>query len=435
MSVCRGGRLPQFVPAPSRAGRRRLYRVVAAVLAVLCLVAHGDAQAPAASAPLTAALVDPLPVTIGTLAAGSFVDATGHSVQSHLVFAPNAGVWWLFTLSSAHDAIGDRTVRSYVSSGPTLATATWTEGPPSPTLGNAGGATSSRLAGGRSLGVALIAIGGVDYVHVFVSAAFDGQTASNGHIRARLDATALTWGAWNNPGSPNTASVWQGPAGTGVSGASTHTPWGNAVGLSSGGFVHHFSSVMDQEVDCNVGRSTTADTTATWVNGFGTNASPTGNAGTSPPWTTAVIDKTMTFECKVLAFAPLAADVMLAVYSNGAQAQPSLTNLRYQKSGAAGTWTNIPVAGGGNGTVFATPATIDQNDWTLVPVTATAVYAFRRNATSTGVDGAAYAAATNTWTALAPAPPPFDEGDGLKNRCSKERVGSGNADSRTERLR
>ena len=36
----------------------------------------------------------------------------------------------------------------------------------------------------------------------------------------------------------------------------------------------------------------------------------------------------MQFQCKALAFAPLASDVMLAVYSNGAVAQPNMTNLR-----------------------------------------------------------------------------------------------------------
>src|SRR4029077_3752267 len=203
----------------------------------------------------------------------------------------------------AHDATSDHTVRAYFSSSADLTTATWTESTPSPSLANTGGATNSLFAGGRALGVAVRSIGGVDYVHLFASTAFDGQTASNGHIRAQLGAV-VTWGAWNNPGSPNAASQWQGPLGTGASGASTHTPWGNSVGISSSGFIHHFSSVMDQEIDCAVGRSTNADSAATWTNGFGTNTSPTGNVGTSPPWTTAVIDKTMANECKALSFAP-----------------------------------------------------------------------------------------------------------------------------------
>src|SRR5438067_10636888 len=109
---------------------------------------------------------------------------------------------------------------------------------------------------------------------------------------------------------------------------------------------------MDQEVDCNVAKSTNADTAATWTNGFGTNA-----VGNSPSNTTAVIDKSMVFECKALSLSPLASNVMLAVYSDGAVAQPNMTNLRFQKSGASGTWTNVAI-NGGNGNVFSAPANI-----------------------------------------------------------------------------
>ena len=160
---------------------------------------------------------------------------------------------------------------------------------------------------------------------------------------------------------------------------------------------------MDQEVDCSVGRSTNADTSATWTNGFGNPVSPTGSVGTSPPWTVAVIDKTMLQQCKVLSFAPLASDVMLAVYGNGAVAQPNITNLRYTKSGTTGTWTNIPAdGGGGNGNVFGTAVTINQNDWALVPVSTTKIYAFRRNNSGgTAIAGASYNTATSAWAPLA----------------------------------
>ena len=365
---------------------------------------HAQIAEVAADGAVRAAAAAP-PTRIGSLIAGGFNDATGHSGQSHLVYAANAGVWWLFTLSSAHDSVADHTVRSYYSSGPDLATATWTAAAPSPHLANAGFATDSVFAGGRSLGAAVLSIGGADYAHLFASTAFDGQVASNGHIRARLGASTIEWGAWNNPGAPNAASQWQGPAGSGPSGAPTHSSWGNVVGISSGGFVHHSSVTMDQEVDCNTARSTNADVAAVWSNGFGTNA-----VGSSPPNTTAVIDKSMTFECKSLVFAPLASDVMLAVYSNGALAQPSLSNLRFQKSGANGTWTNIAVSGGGNGNVFSTDASVDANDWTLVAVSTAEVYAFRRNESGSAIDGARYVVASNTWTAMSPAPPPFGAG-------------------------
>ena len=240
------------------------------------LVAAGTA----AAVKSTAEVISAAPAKVGSSIAGTFNDATGHSAQSHLVYAPNAGVWWLFTLSSAHDSFGDHTVRSYFSNGPNLTTATWTAAAPSPHLANAGFASDSVFAGGRSLGAAVLSIAGADYAHVFASAAFDGQVSSNGHIRARLGANAITWGAWNNPGSPNTASEWQGPANSGhpPSAASSHSSWGNVIGISTGGFIHHSSVTMDQEVDCNVGRSTNADVGATWTNGFGANA-----VGASPP--------------------------------------------------------------------------------------------------------------------------------------------------------
>jgi hypothetical protein len=375
--------------------------------------AAGTLQVVNPSAVEKAALAGTLavPTPIGSLIAGSFNDATGHSAQSHLVYAPNAGVWWLFTLSSAHDVLRDHTVRSYVSSGPNLATATWSAATSSPDLGNAGGSTDSVFAGGRSLGAAVVSIAGIDYAHLFASAAFDGQVSSNGHIRARLGATSITWEAWNNPGSPNAASQWQGPASSGNPSATAgHSSWGNVIGISTGGFIHHSSVTMDQEVDCSAARSTNADVGTTWSNGFGTNAT-----GASPPNTTAVIDKSMTFECKAVAFAPLPSDVMLAVYSDGGAPQPNLTNLRFQRSGANGTWTNIPTSGGGNGTVFSTNATVDSNDWALVPVSTAAVYAFRRNASGTAIDAAKYLPATNNWTPMSPAPPPFGTGQTFRS--------------------
>src|SRR6186713_287207 len=65
------------------------------------------------------------PTKVGTESAGSFADATGHSAQSHLVYAANAGVWWLFTLTSAADSAGGagHIVQAYRSSGADLATA------------------------------------------------------------------------------------------------------------------------------------------------------------------------------------------------------------------------------------------------------------------------------------------------------------------------
>src|SRR3954470_4624556 len=68
------------------------------------------------------------PAIVGTQIAGTFGDASGHSGQSHLFYAANSGVWWLLTLTSAADSVGgaNHVVKAFHSSGPDLATATWT---------------------------------------------------------------------------------------------------------------------------------------------------------------------------------------------------------------------------------------------------------------------------------------------------------------------
>src|SRR5690348_5523265 len=54
----------------------------------------------------TASATSASPITIGNQVAGSFIDATGNPAQSHLVFAVNSNVWWLFTLTSNADGPG-----------------------------------------------------------------------------------------------------------------------------------------------------------------------------------------------------------------------------------------------------------------------------------------------------------------------------------------
>src|SRR5262249_31945142 len=109
-------------------------------------------------------------------------------------------------------------------------------------------------------------------------------------------------------------------------------------------------------------------------------------------------------------FAPLASNLMLAVYSNGAAPQPYLTNLRFQKSGGGGTWTTVAASGGGNGAVFSTDSTIDANDWTLVAVGTETVHAFRRDSSGPGMAGPPYPPAWTVWKAMPPPPPPFASG-------------------------
>jgi len=326
------------------------------------------------------------PVTIGDHVAGSFADATGHSAQSHLVYAVNSRTWWLFTLTSTGDAQGgsNHVVKAFRSSGPDLATATWIAAADSPPALAA--STNGLLGGGRSLGIAYVNNSPADVIHADISMAFDGQDGRTGHVRAIVTGTSITWASWNYFDEP--AATWT-------------LPRGNTVGVSSGKFIHTGGPILQQEVDANVRKSVNADVGGAWVSGF------------SVP---AVIDGSMTNEANTLSFAPLANDVMLAVYDNGQGTEPRLTNLRYKRSNAGGAWSGIVVGSqtGGDGNVFSTNAAIDQNDWSLVSVSASTIYAFRRKANGTGVDAAAYSVATNTWSPMAAAPPLFAAGQSFK---------------------
>src|SRR5205807_1911507 len=87
-------------------------------------------------------------------------------------------------------------------------------------------------------------------------------------------------------------------------------------------------------------------------------------------------------------------------------AEPSLTNLGYRRSNTDGSWPAVAVGtqAGGDGFVFGSDATINQNDWTMVPVSTSNIYVFRRNAAANGIDGVIYNVATNKWSALSSQP-------------------------------
>ena len=329
------------------------------------------------------------PTKVGTQIAGSFADATGHSGQSHLVYAANAGVWWLFTLTSAADSTGgsNHIVKAYRSSGSDLATAVWTASSDSPGASvSAGFAPNGSMGGGRALGIAYVNNAPVDVIHAEVAIAANGQDGITGHIRARLTATGIVWETWNYK----------------VEGAATWTlPRTVTLGLSTGKFIHSGGPTLQQEVDANARRSNNPDTGATWTSGFSS---------------VVVIDNSMLNQCNALTFAPLDGNTMLAVYDNGRPSEPTLNNLRYKRSNAGGTWSGVVVGSqlGGDGNVFGATASIDQNDWTLVALDTTTIRAYRRNAAGTGVDAAAYNPANNTWSA-APAPPLFGAGQAFKN--------------------
>src|SRR5262252_3476215 len=365
------GQWPQSVPPPDEVVRALLPRLSEAGRAVKLRLVQGLGTGPA-------------PVTIGNLAAGTFGDATGHSGQSHLVYAENSRVWWLFTLTSDADSTGgtNHVVKAYVSSGPDLTRATWTASTPQNPLDSPAapaGQPNQALRGGRSLAVAYLDNSPLDVIHAEISMAFDGQNGRTGHIRAIVTGTTITWSPWNFFDEP--AATWT-------------QPHGNVIGVSSGSFIHTGGPILQQEVDANARKSNNADTGSNWTNSFGK---------------ISVIDNSMTNQSNSMMFAPLTNNVMLAVYDNGKGNEPNLTNLRYKKSNADGTWPTVVIGSqaGGDGDVFGTTATIDQNDWGLAAPNVNQIYAFRRSAGGGGVDAASYSVAGNSWSPMSPAPPGF----------------------------
>src|SRR5262245_49884098 len=337
------------------------------------------------------------PVQVGNQIAGTFGDASGHSGQSHLVYAANARVWWLFTLTSAADTHGGTThlVKAYHSSGADLATSTWTAAADSPVPSACGGCF---MGSGRALGIAYINNAPTDVVHAEIAIASDGGNGLTGHIRATVTATSITWGTWGYHDEP--AATWT-------------LPRAVTLGVSTGKDIHSAGPILQQEVDANARKSNNADTGATWTNGF-SNVS--------------VIDNSMIHANNALTFAPLANNAMLAVYDNGGGQspcyncggigvpEPSLSNLNYKRSNSDGSWPSVPIGsqGLGDGVVFTADATIDQNDWALVSLNPTTTYVFRQTAAGTGIDAALYNPAATAWTSPPLSPLPFAAGQKAK---------------------
>jgi len=358
-------------------------RIVRLLLPALCVLAPGFPFIQSSA---------PAPAFVGTQVPGAFADASGHSAQSHLFYAANAGVWWVLTLSSFADSTGgsNHVIKAFHSSGPDLATATWIAAADSP--GAAASASincpNCSMGSGRALGVAYVNNAPVDAVHAEIAMAFDGQDGLTGHIRATVTATSIAWEAWRYHDEP--AATWA-------------TPRAVVLGLSSDRFIHSGGLTLQQEVDANARVSIAADTGAAWSNGFSS---------------VSVIDNSMLHQCNAMAFAPLGGSAMVAVYDNGVGTEPNMSNLRYTKSNADGSWPGVPVGTqlGGDGVVFGSDATIDHNDWTLVTSAPGVVDVFRSNAAGTAIDAATYSPATNKWSTAA-APAALPAGVALKKKA------------------
>ena len=239
-----------FVSSQSRGSFPRWIRCWAVLVALtgtlLRFDPSGFAEGGSAQQTVTAT-----PVVIGNQIAGTFADASGHSGQSHLFYAVNAGVWWLLTLTSSADSQGgtNHLVKAYYSSGPDLATATWTAAANSPgaAAGRSVNCPSCFMGAGRALGVAYINNAPTDAVHAEVAMAFDGQNGLTAHIRATVTATAIQWSTWGYFDAP--AATWT-------------TPRSVSLGVSTGKFIHSGGPTLQQEVDANVRVSSQPDTGA-----------------------------------------------------------------------------------------------------------------------------------------------------------------------------
>lgn len=412
-------------------------------------------------------------VKIGTTIAGTYQDGPGHINQSHLIYAANAGIWWLFTTNSVADVAGNpgtHTLDAYYSSSSDLMTATWTKATSSPNLNAASSGVSTvfngGIGGGRSMGCCYVnnASGSnKDLVYIYASLFYVGgsQNSFNGLIRAVVTANTITWGNWGGWST----SAWN------LVGGSTAINSNNVVGITTDGKLQLAACVMHSELDASV--CTTVDNavsdaydegciTATgdvlnasaliktlsnelrlkvgmalsnestdWATGPGrfpkintidsgtqvtVSSTATGTANTTgvrwwqgTPGTTrvnTVMDSSMTHECGTHAFAQLEAGGMLVIYGDGANTNGSsneMKSIKANQTQAQGFWPST-TDGTGSKAVFGASVATDPQDWCIVSVDTTHIYAARRTGNTT-IATRAYNTAGNSWSATANQPP------------------------------
>jgi hypothetical protein len=278
-------------------------------------------------------------------------DQVGHGNQSHLIYAANQQRWWLFYF----DSILTTVVKTMVSSSADLTTATWSPGASSPAF-----ASGTSLGGGESRNLAVLYLPGTvnpnDVVHVSVGILRSSSIKDTEHTRAAFVGTSSI--AWD-------VSGWIGAVTT--PGAVTDFVLGNALGVSSTGYVHTSGVTLDTAVTpaykANVRIAASPDTGATWT--------PTFN---SPVRTDSVI----LYHCNVYALFSTGSGKMLVLYDNtGTGAEPLMSDVRYNTYSSGTSW---PTSGGAN--VFTTAFTQDQNDWCGCRVDDTHIYCLRKTAAS-----------------------------------------------------
>lgn len=212
-------------------------------------------------------------VIVGTTISGTYADGPGLTMQSHLIYAVNAQVWWLFTVTSASDAIGNpgtHIVKAYVSSSYDLATSTWTAKTDSPNFDASSTNTDAILEGGRNFACLYrYNPSGVNKDIVLINASMQrtdkltGGNSYNGINRAVVTKDKISWSNWGGYVTPS----WNNLAG--------HTfRSGEALGRTADGFIQVAGMYIHSEVDAAALCSLDPDTGDDWTTG-GTSANGT----------------------------------------------------------------------------------------------------------------------------------------------------------------
>ena len=275
-----------------------------------------------------------------------FSDQTGHGNQSHLVYASNQQRWWLFYTDSKTAT----TVKTMVSSSNDLTTATWSAGTTSPAMGSAMNAVDQRYMACLFLNPSSSPT--TDAVHVCIGQTPAGTSVE--HIRATFTgASSISWDAsWNNTSETGNANA----------------AIGMALGVGSDGFIH--------EVGCAINtngltiqwarRSSNADTTASWTNGWGAGARTDNFATPSVFASSAAVHS-------------VGSGAMVGIW-DGAEGNDGVNSstVRSNKYSSGTTWPTAGAAStGGTSTSQST------NDWASCAVDTSHVYRARRTGTNT----------------------------------------------------
>lgn len=276
-------------------------------------------------------------VRIGTDIAGTITQATGLSNQQHLIYAENAGRWVLFYVASTSTT----TLKSYVSSGADLSSATWSAGA-SLTLPTNQTWFSTE---GRDLAVYYKNIANTDVIHLaMITTSTVGDSKRFNHCRATLSGSTITYGTINEYNS-EVASDYPGGVGVVVS-------------------PDNFIIVMDNVAgNPEAVQSSNADAGTSWTAGFSLLIG-----------LTAVTNQANSF-CAV----PYSTNSVIIGSENGALTEPdSMSNVNtFRREDTSWNLTSIDILATDLGTG------VSSNQWAMVGVSANDVHAVVASGTNT----------------------------------------------------